>query len=108
MPRTGSAAPPPEAAGRTGHRTAALLRRLCERLVLRAHALAGRQDLVPPEFGRHAAVDEADPHAVLAEWLRCARLWADYNPEEVFAIKVGAALLGAALLALWVAIGLME
>ncbi|MDB5447025.1 MAG: hypothetical protein JWQ97_2342 [Phenylobacterium sp.] len=108
MPRSGSAAPPPQAARGTQQRVAAFLRRLCERLVLSSHALAVRLDLVPPEFGQPTAVDEADPHAVLAEWLRCMRLWADYNAEEVFAIKVGVALLGAALLALWVAVGLMQ
>lgn len=79
-----------------------LVGRLLDRLVLRAHRLADRLEAVPPDFGAEAAVDETDAGAVRREWLRLVRQWADSSPEEVFAYKVGAALLGAALLGLLV------
>lgn len=78
--------------------------RLLDRLVLRAHALADRLEAVPPDFGAEAPVDEADAAAVRREWLRLFRQWAESNPEEVFAYKVGAALLGAAIIGLLVLI----
>jgi hypothetical protein len=53
-------------------------------------------------------VDAADPDAVTAEWMRCLRSWAGYNPEEVFALKAGAALLLATLAGLWLLIALMR
>jgi hypothetical protein len=76
--------------------------------VLRAHRLADRNELLPPEFGVESPVDEADAQAVLDEWSRCLRLWASYSPEQVFALKVGAAMLVAFLVALWVVIGMMR
>jgi hypothetical protein len=74
-------------------------------LVLRGHGLARRFDAIPQEFGAPDGIDEDDPKALRAEWLRQLRLWADYNPEEVFALKVGGGLLLAAVAALWLAIG---
>lgn len=77
-------------------------------LILGAHRMADRFDLLPPEFAAAAPVDETAPEAVLAEWVRCLRLWADYSPEEVFGLKVGAGLLFATLVGLWVIVGLMR
>jgi hypothetical protein len=71
-----------------------------ERAVLWLHGLADRLDLIPAEFGRDAPVDAADGGALAKEWLRQARLWADHNPEEMLGLKVGAVLLGGALVAL--------
>jgi hypothetical protein len=96
---------PPAAPARKAR---ALAERLLDGLVLRAHRLADRFEWQPPEFGRESPVDEADPHAVLAEWIRCLRLWASYSPEQVFALKAGAAMLLTVLVALWVVIGLIH
>ncbi len=89
---------------------AARLRRMAlalrNRVILGVHGIADRLDLVPPEFGREQPVDERNPDAVAAEWARYLRLWADYNPEEVFALKVGAALLIAAIVGLWLLIAI--
>lgn len=75
---------------------------------LRLHRLADRFDLLPPAFGEQAEIDEADARAVTSEWVRCLRLWADYSPEQVFALKVGAALLIAALVGLWIFVGFVD
>jgi hypothetical protein len=81
------------------------LRRMGERLVIWLHREAQRRDLVPAEFGEREPVDETDAAALVREWTRQARLWADYNPEEMLALKAGAIGLGAALLVLVVLIG---
>lgn len=78
-----------------------------DRLVLVAHKAADRFDLVPPEFGRESPIDESDARSVRQEWWRYLRLWSAYNPEEVFALKVGGVLLATAVVALWLAIGLV-
>jgi hypothetical protein len=75
---------------------------------LRAHRLADRFEALPPDYGAEAPVDDTDPGAVFREWRRCLRLWAAYSPEQVFALKVGATLLLAALIALWFMVGLMR
>lgn len=76
------------------------VRHAARRLILWAHHQADRMDLIPTEFGDETFVDHADARSVAREWLRQAKLWASYNPEEMLALKVGAAMLGAALLAL--------
>jgi len=76
-------------------------------LVLRVHRLADRWDLIPPQFGAAAPVDADDAQAVLAEWVRCLRDWADYNSEQVFALKVGGAMLLAGVLLFWLAIAVL-
>jgi hypothetical protein len=98
MPGTETIAP-----AQDGWRAAiwARTRRIADEFVLKAHRFADRADRLPSEFGKAGPVDEADPQALRREWLRCLRLWADYNPEEVFALKVGAALLGGAVIILW-------
>ena len=83
-------------------------RRRLDLLMLHAHRLADRFERLPTDFGSQGPVDETDARAVLAEWRRCLRLWIDYNPEEVFFLKVGGGLLAAAILALWVMIGLIR
>lgn len=75
------------------------------RTVLWLHRQADRMDLVPPEFGREAEVDPGDGGSLLKEWLRQARLWADYNPEQLLALKAGAVALGIALLVLVILVG---
>jgi hypothetical protein len=85
-------------------RAAALLDRALDAAVLRAHALAVRLDRVPDGFGDEVPVDETDPKALRREWLRLLRLWADYSPEEVFALKAGALMLGGVLVALLIAV----
>jgi hypothetical protein len=82
--------------------------RLGENLVLRAHHAADRLERLPAEFGKAGPVDESDPRAVAREWLRCARLWVDCNPEEVFALKAGAALLAVAIIAFWLLVGMVR
>jgi len=79
----------------------ALLARLVDTAILKAHALAGRYEVIPDDFGHHGSVDETQARAVLAEWVRCARLWAGYNPEQIFALKVGAGLLLLLIVGLW-------
>jgi len=81
------------------------LRRMGDRLVIWLHREAQRRDLVPAEFGEREPVDEADARALVREWTRQAQLWADYNPEELLALKAGAVGLGAALLVLIILIG---
>jgi hypothetical protein len=81
------------------------MRQFREKLVLFLHRQAERMDLLPAEFGDKEPVDANDANSVLREWLRQARLWADYSPEQVLALKVGAAVLGAALVVLIVLIG---
>jgi hypothetical protein len=86
-------------------RTLERLRRMGDRLVLWLHRQAERLDLVPTEFGDEAPVDRQDAGSVAAEWLRQARLWAGYNPEQMLALKAGAVALGVALLFLVVMVG---
>jgi hypothetical protein len=81
------------------------LRGAADGLIVWAHREAQRRDLVPAEFGQGSPVDETDASALLHEWTHQARLWADYNPEEMLALKAGAVGLGAALLVLVIAIG---
>jgi len=81
------------------------LRQAGETAVLWLHRQADRMDLVPPEFGQDAQVDEADGGSLLKEWIRQARLWAAYNPEQMLALKAGAVALGIALLVLVVLVG---
>ncbi|WP_309091436.1 hypothetical protein [Phenylobacterium sp.] len=80
---------------------------LLDAAVLRLHALAVRLDRVPPEFGDAEPVDETDPKALRREWARQYRIWADSSPEQLFAIKVGALLLGGPLLVLLIFIAAM-
>lgn len=82
--------------------------RLGDAIVLAGHRLATAVDAAPAEFGAESPVDETDARAVRREWIRCLRLWASYNPEEVFALKVGAALLALAIVGLWAMIGLLH
>ena len=105
MSRTESAVPPPAAL--PAHRAGGPARRLFEAGVLGAHRLADRFDLIPPEFGSGAPVDDRDADAVLHEWRRQLRLWADYNPEQIFALKVGGGLLLVALAGLWIIVATM-
>lgn len=80
------------------------VRRLADAATLRAHGLAIRFDQVPEAFGVEEPVDETDATAVRREWLRQLRLWAGSSPEEVFAIKAGALMLGGVLALLLVVI----
>lgn len=86
-------------------RKPARLRRAGEDAVLWLHRQADRMDLVPPEFGQEAEVDDHDAGSLLREWTRQAKLWAAYNPEEMLALKAGAVALGVALFVLIVIIG---
>jgi hypothetical protein len=88
-------------------RLAALAERVLDGLVLRAHGLAVRLDRVPEGFGDDAPVNEADAGAVRREWLRLLRQWADYSPEEVFALKAGALMLGAVLVGLLIMVAVI-
>jgi hypothetical protein len=88
-------------------RAAAVLDRALDAAVLRAHALAVRLDRVPDGFGDEAAVDETDPQALRREWLRQLHQWADYSPEEVFALKAGALMLGGVLAALLIVVAVI-
>jgi hypothetical protein len=81
-------------------RASGRLQRAGEEAVLWLHRRAERMDLIPAEFGAESEVDETDARSVIREWLRQARLWAAYNPEEMLALKAGAAALGGALLVL--------
>jgi hypothetical protein len=76
------------------------VRRRIEQAVLWLHAQAERMDLVPSEFGDGEPVDHSDAGSVVREWIRQARLWAAYNPEQVLALKAGGVALGIALLLL--------
>lgn len=84
------------------------VRRLAAAAILWLHRQADRLDLIPSEFGDETPVDTRDPWAVAGEWRRQLRLWAAYNPEEVLALKAGAAALGAALIILAVVIGAID
>lgn len=88
-------------------RFAGLVERALDIAVLRGHALAVRLDRLPGGFGDEAAVDEADPKALRLEWLRQFHLWADYNPEEVFALKAGALMLGGVLVVLLIVVAVI-
>lgn len=101
---TPTAEPPPAPAADSPHAHAGLL----GGLVLGAHRLADRFDLVPADFGAENPVDVHDARAVGAEWLRRLRSWADYNPEEVFALKVGGGMLAIALVGLWLLVAVMR
>jgi hypothetical protein len=72
-----------------------------------ASTLAIRLDRVPDGFGDEVPVDETDPKALRREWLRQLHLWADYSPEEVFALKAGALMLGGVLVALLIAVAVI-
>lgn len=84
-----------------------VVRQYGEKLVLFLHRQAERMDLLPSEFGDQDPVDANDAGSLLREWRRHARIWADCSPEQVLALKVGAAVLGAALAVLIVLIGAM-
>jgi hypothetical protein len=71
-----------------------------EKTVVWLHKQADKMDLVPTEFGQEEPVDEADAGSLLKEWMRQAKLWASYNPEEMLALKAGGVALGIALLVL--------
>ena len=86
-------------------RCAAWAGRACRVLILRAHALAERLDLAPPEFGRGRSLRMTDAEQVVGEWLRQLRRWAAFYPEEAFAWKIGAAVLALALTGLVLAVG---
>jgi hypothetical protein len=81
------------------------LKRASEGAVVWLHRQADRMDLVPPEFGDEAPVDASDAKSLLREWLRQVKLWADYSPEQVLALKTGAIALAVALLALVILVG---
>jgi len=81
------------------------LRHAGEKTIVWLHEQADRMDLVPTEFGDEAPVDRGDAGSLLKEWVRQARLWAAYSPEQVLALKVGAVALGVALLALVALVG---
>jgi len=98
-----AAAPAPAARPRTPLK--ARVRRAGERAVLWLHRQADRFDVIPTEFGEDVEVDQTDARAILREWLRQARLWAGYNPEEMFALKAGAVAVGLALLMLVALVG---
>lgn len=76
------------------------LRGAAEGFVRWLHRQADRFDLIPSDFGKDVEVDETDATALVREWRRQARLWAAYNPEEMFALKAGGAALGVALVVL--------
>ena len=80
-------------------------RRLRDATVLSLHRLADHFEQLPPEFGAEAEIDETNANAVAAEWIRCLRLWAAYSPEQMFELKVGAGLLVAVLIGLWIFVG---
>ncbi|MDB5444607.1 MAG: hypothetical protein JWP73_2983 [Phenylobacterium sp.] len=95
----------PARPARETNRTLQWLRPAGERLMLWLHRQAERLDLVPTEFGAETSVDREDAGSLATEWLRQARLWAGYNPEQMLALKAGAVALGAALLFLVVLVG---
>ncbi|WP_041373294.1 hypothetical protein [Phenylobacterium zucineum] len=97
----------PRAKIREGGRPGRLWRGVADAAVLRLHALAVRFDWTPQAFGDAGPVDETDPSALRAEWLRQYRTWADASPEQLFAIKVGAVLLGGAIAGLLILIAAM-
>lgn len=77
-PRSGADAPGGDA-----------LVRLRDKGALALHHLIERLGLVPPEL---SVEPSADATVVRSEWRRYLRLWHDYKPEELFALKVSAAL----------------
>lgn len=106
-------APPRPAAGpareplfrRIADQSVRSLRPTGEKTVLWLHRQADRMDLVPPEFGQEAEVDRESAGSLVKEWIRQAKLWAGYNPEEMLALKAGAVALGVALLVLVFLVG---
>ena len=70
------------------------------------HRLADRLELIPPEFDAESRLAPDDAPAILAEWIHWVRRWAGHNPEEVFALKVGAAMLLGGVLCFWLAIAI--
>lgn len=95
--------PPPEAP--PGHKRDNPIRQAGEMTIVWLHEQADRMDLVPTEFGGEAPVDRGDAGSLLKEWLRQARLWAAYSPEQVLALKAGAVALAVALLVLVALVG---
>jgi hypothetical protein len=93
----------PEAAD--GRKREIGLRHAGERTIVWLHEQADRMDLVPPDFGDEKPVDRADAGSLLKEWMRQARLWRSYNPEQVLGLKVGAVALGLVLIALVALVG---
>jgi hypothetical protein len=81
------------------------LKRARDGAVVWLHRQAERLDLVPQAFGEETPVDAGDAKSLAREWLRQARLWADYSPEQVLAIKTGAVALAVALLVLVILVG---
>ena len=92
-------APPPRDPRRTGG-----LAPLRDRVVLGLHRLVERLDLTPPEIGDEPLTDAK---AVRSEWRRYLRLWENYNPGEVFALKVSGFLAVATILAVSLVIVIM-
>ena len=84
-----------------------LLDRILDAVVLKGHGLAVRLERLPVGFGDAGPVDEADPRALRREWLRQLRLWADSSPEELFALKAGALMLGAAIAAMLIVVAVI-
>jgi len=79
--------------------------RAARRILLAAHRLAERLDMVPPAFGAGRELDMDDAGQVAREWLRqLRRRMADY-PEEAFAWKAGAWILGALLVGMVAMVG---
>jgi hypothetical protein len=95
-------APPPHP--RLATRLANAAGRCARGLVLRAHALAERLDLVPPEFDADQALDRTDARAVAGEWLHQLKRRMALYPEEALAWKVGLTALSALLVGLAVAV----
>jgi hypothetical protein len=91
-----------------GDRAGALLGHGRDAAIVGLHRLAVRLDLVPPEFGGEQPIDSTDAPAVFAAWKRYFRLWAGYRPQEVFALRVGCAILLAALVAVWLAVPIIR
>jgi len=81
------------------------LKRAGESTLVWLHRQALRLDLVPAAFGDEAPVDENDAGSLVREWRRQLRLWADYSPEQVLAIKLGSLALGVALVVLVILVG---
>ena len=97
----------PEPRAKQQGRGGGLLQRALDALVLKAHALAVRLDRVPESFGDAAPVDENDAGAVRREWLRQLHQWADYSPEEVFALKAGGLMLAVVVVILLVVVAVI-
>ena len=77
---------------------------LLDILTRRAHALADRCDWIPDTFGEGQRVDAADPAALRRAWMRQLQRAMDDNPEQMFAIRIGAGLLVLATLVILAAV----